>query len=131
MCNCKTEELCHIIACGSLDSALHLEASWKKLRKSMEQWHLSPDFWTTIEKGANHYKEHPNKHTANSYNNEPQKPFGVTFVTSRNLLQQAFRTQSYIGWDNFLEGRIRRDWLTYVRYNEEHSGTTSTTRTSR
>jgi hypothetical protein len=50
-----------------------------------------------------------------------QKPFGVTFNTPRNLLQQAFRTQARIGWDNFLKGRIIRDWITYVRHNEAHS----------
>jgi hypothetical protein len=71
--------------------------------------------------GINHYTEHSHKRTANSKDKEPQKPFGVTFNTSRSLLQQAFRTQSQIGWDNFLKGRISRDWLTYVRYNEAHS----------
>jgi hypothetical protein len=82
---------------------------------------MPPYFLTTTEKGINYYKEHPHKCTANSTENEPHKPFGVTFTTSRNLLQQAFRTQSHIGWDDFLKGRISRDWLTYVRYNEAHS----------
>jgi hypothetical protein len=97
-----------------------MAASWGKLRKLMERWHLPSDFWTTIEKGINHYTEHPHQRTASSKDNEPQKPFGVTFNTPRNLLQQAFRTQSHIGWDNFLKGRMSRDWLTYVRYNEAH-----------
>jgi hypothetical protein len=35
MCNCETEEWCHVIMCGSLDSSLHRAASWEKLRKSM------------------------------------------------------------------------------------------------
>jgi hypothetical protein len=87
----------------------------------MERWHLPPDFWTTIEKGMNHYTEHSQKCTANSKDNEPQKPFGVTFNTSRNLLQKALRTQSQIVWDNFLKGLISRDWITYVRYNDAHS----------
>jgi hypothetical protein len=87
----------------------------------MERWHLPPDFWTAIEKGINHYKEHPNKRTSNSTNNEPQKSFGVICTTSRNLLQQALGTQLHIGWDNFLQGQISRDWLAYVSYNEEHS----------
>jgi hypothetical protein len=87
----------------------------------MERWHLPPDFWMTIDKGINYYKEHPHKRTANSTNNEQQKLFGVTFTTPRNFLQQAFRTHSHIGWDNFLKGRISRDWLTYVHYNLAHS----------
>jgi hypothetical protein len=102
---------------GPDDGDLFLMQSYR----SMERWHLPPDLWTTIEKVINHYKEHPHKCTANSTNGEPQKPFGVTLTTSRNLLHQAFRKQSHICWDNFLKGRISRDWLTHVHYNEEHS----------
>jgi hypothetical protein len=87
----------------------------------MEWWHLPPDFWTTIEKGINHYTKQPNKRTVNSKDNEQQKMFGATFNTPRNLLKQEFRTQLHIGWDNFLKGRISRDWLTYVRHNKAHS----------
>jgi hypothetical protein len=87
----------------------------------MERWHQPPDLWTTIEKGINHYREQPHKRKIQSKDNEPQKPFGVTFNTPRNLLQQAFRTQSHIGWDNFLKDRIIRDWLTYVLHNEAYS----------
>jgi hypothetical protein len=111
MCNCATEDWCHVITCGSLDASLHRAASWGKLRNPMERWHLPPDFWTTIEKGINNYTDHPHKHTVSSKDNEPQKPFGVTFTTSRNLLQQAFRTHSHIGWDNFLKGRISKEYL--------------------
>jgi hypothetical protein len=121
MCNCETEEWRHVLTCGSIDTSLHRAASWGKLRKSMERWHLPQDFWTTIEKGINHYTERPHKRTIQSKENEPQKPFGVTFYTPGNLLQQAFRTQSHIDWDNFLKGRISRDWLTYVRHKDEHS----------
>jgi hypothetical protein len=121
MCNCETEDWRHVITGGPLNSSLHRSESWGKLRKSMEWWHLPPDFWTTIENGINHYKEHPHKCTAISTDNKSQKPFGVAFTTSRNLLQQAFRTKSQICWDNFLKGRISRYWLTYVHYNEAHS----------
>jgi hypothetical protein len=108
MCNYETEDWRHIITCISLYSSLHRAASWVKLRKSIKRWHLPPDLWTTIEKGINYYKEHPHKRTSNSTENKPQKPFVVTFTISRNLLQQAFRTQSRVGWDNFLKGRIIR-----------------------
>jgi hypothetical protein len=121
MCNCETEDWRHVLMCGSIDASLHRAASWGKLRKSMERWHLPHEFWTTMEKGVNQYTEHPHKSTIHSKENEPQKPFGVTFNTPRNLLQQECRTQSHIDWDNFLKGRISRDWLTYFRHNEEHS----------
>jgi hypothetical protein len=121
MCNCETEEWRHVLTVGSIDASIHRAVSSGKLRKSMDRWYLPQDFWTTIEKGVNHYTEQPHKRTKQSKENEPQKPFGVTFNTPRNLLQQAFRTQSHIGWDNFLKGRLSRDWLTYVRHNEENS----------
>jgi hypothetical protein len=65
MCNCEIEDWRHVLMCGSLDASLHRAASWGKLRKSMERWHLPPDFWTTIEKGINHYTEQPHKRTVN------------------------------------------------------------------
>jgi hypothetical protein len=95
--------------CGSLYASLHRAASWVKLKKLMERWHLPPYFWKMIEKGINHYTEQPNKRTIHSRDNEPQKPFRVTFNTPRNLLQQAFRTQSHIGWEILLKSRISRD----------------------
>jgi hypothetical protein len=104
MCNCEKEDLRHVLRCGSIDASLHRAISWGKLRKSMERWHQPPDFWTTIEKGIKHYTEEPHKCTIHSKDNEPQKLFGVTFNTPRNLLQQAFSTQSHIGWDNFPKG---------------------------
>jgi hypothetical protein len=76
---------------------------------------LPQDFWTTIDKGFNHYTEQPYKRTTQSKENEPQKSFGVALNTPRNLLQQAFRTQSHIGWDSVLKGLIIREWLTCVR----------------
>jgi hypothetical protein len=87
----------------------------------MDRWHLPQDFWTTIEKGVNHYTEQPYKITTQWKENERQKPFGATCNTLMNLLQQAFRKQSHIGWDNFLKGRISRDRLTYVQRNEENT----------
>jgi hypothetical protein len=77
MCNCETEYWCHVLTCGSLDASLHRAASWGKLRKSMERWHLPPYLWMMIEKGTNHCTEQPHTRTVNSKENEPQKSFGV------------------------------------------------------
>jgi hypothetical protein len=115
MCNCEAEDWRHVLTCVSIDASLHRAASWENIRKSMERWHLPPYFWTMIEKGINHYTEQTHKGTIHSKDNEPQ------FNTPRNLLQQAFRTHSHIGWDNFLKGRISRDCINYVRHNKAHS----------
>jgi hypothetical protein len=60
MCNCKTEDWRHVIMCGPLDSSLRRAASWEKLRKPMQPWHLPADFWTTIEKGIISKSTHTN-----------------------------------------------------------------------
>jgi hypothetical protein len=99
----------------------HLSTERFRGANSEDRWHFPQDFWTTIKKGINHYTEQPHKRTTQSKENEPQKLFRATFNTPRNLLQQAFRTQSHIDWDNFLKGRISRDWITYGRHNEENS----------
>jgi hypothetical protein len=96
MCNCETEEWLHGMPCGLLDSAIQRAASLAKLRKSMDHGHLPADLWTTVEKSIHHYiitqstvlstRKLPK--TA-----KPRLPFGVTFTISRNLMQQAYRTQ--------------------------------------
>jgi hypothetical protein len=91
MCSCETEEWRHVLTCGSINASLHRATSWGKLRKSMERWHLLQDFRTTIEKGVNHYTEQPHKRTIHSKDNEPQKPFGVTFNTPRHTNAQYTR----------------------------------------
>jgi hypothetical protein len=48
---------------------------------------------------------------------EPQKPFGTMFYTPRNILQVSFRKQSYVGWENFLKGRICTEWCTYIKHH--------------
>jgi hypothetical protein len=121
MCNCETEDWRHVLVCGSIDASIHRAVSWGKLRKSIDRCHLPQNVLTTIEKGVNDYTEQPHNITTQSKENEPQNPFRVTCNTPRNLLQKAFRTQSHIGWDNFLKGQISRDWLTYVQHNEENS----------
>jgi hypothetical protein len=121
MCNSKTEDWHHVIMCGSLDASFHRAASWGKLMELMEWWHLPQVLCNMIEKGINYYTDHPHKNTIDSKNNKPHKPFAVTLTTSRNLLQQAFRIQSYIGRENSLKCRVSRYWLTCVRYNEVHS----------
>jgi hypothetical protein len=68
MCNCETEDWRHVLTCGSIDAYLHRAVSSGKLRKSMDRWHLPQDFWTTIEKGVNHYTERPHKRTTQTNN---------------------------------------------------------------
>jgi hypothetical protein len=117
MCGDAGEDWRHIITCKSLDASLHRTESWTKVKKAMKAWRIPIYFWIAIEKGINHYAAHPLKRDKGDMPPEPQKPFGTTFYTPRNILQVAFRKQSYVGWENFLKGRICTEWCTYIKHH--------------
>jgi hypothetical protein len=49
----------NLLTCESLDANMNRAASWVKLLKSMEVWHLPNDFcWIAIEKGMAHTTTH-------------------------------------------------------------------------
>jgi hypothetical protein len=117
MCGDAHEDWRYIITCKSLDASLHRTESWTKVKRAMKAWRILPDFWIAIEKGINHYSTHPLKRDKEDMPPEPQKPFGTTFYTPRNILQVAFRKQLHVGWDNFLKGRICTEWWTYIKHH--------------
>jgi hypothetical protein len=41
-------------------------------------------------------------------------PFQPTLNNARNILRQAYRAQSAVGWENFMKGWIVRQWETYI-----------------
>jgi hypothetical protein len=53
---------------------------------------------------------------------EPSSPCGTMFYTRRNRLKVKFRAQSYIGWENFLKGRLSRDWIRCMDYHFQMNG---------
>jgi hypothetical protein len=56
-CFCKNEkeDWKHILTCESPDAnVVNRVASWVKLKKSMEVWHLPNDFWIAMKKGVAH-----------------------------------------------------------------------------
>jgi hypothetical protein len=83
-------------------------ASWVKLKKSMEVWHLPNYFWTAIEKGEDHTKTH-----SGTMNNATQ-PFTISTHPGRMQLWEAFKEQSKIGWINVLKGRLSTRWQGFV-----------------
>jgi hypothetical protein len=104
-------------SCKSLDTSLHRTESWTKLKKAMKAWKIPADFWISIEKGINHYAAHQLKRDKEDMLPEPLKPFGTKFYTPYNMLQVAFRKQSYVGWENYLKWRIYIEWGTYIKQN--------------
>jgi hypothetical protein len=75
-----------------------------------------------MEKGVRYYTLNPLKRDPDNMPLEPSSPFGTTFHTPRNRLKVAFRAQSQIGWDNFLKGRLSRDWITCMDHDFESNG---------
>jgi hypothetical protein len=78
--------------------------------------------WLTIENGVQHYTMNPKKREHDNIPAEPCPPFGPTFYAPRNRLKVAFRAQSQIEWDQFLKGRLRRDWITCMDHHFEFPG---------
>jgi hypothetical protein len=116
------EEWRHVITCKSLDAELIRADSWIKLRKMMKKWGMSKDVLIAIENGVHHYTVNPKKRDPDNMPPEPPPPFGPTFNAPRNRLKVAFRAQSQIGWDNFLQGRLSRDWITCMDHHFQSSG---------
>jgi hypothetical protein len=122
-CMCgDNEEWIHVITCKSLDSELVRADSWIKLRKLMDKWGMSQDMWISIDNRVHHYTMNPKKRDPDNMPTEPPPSFGPTFYVPRNRLKVAFRAQSQIGWDNFLKGRLSRDWITCMDHHFHASG---------
>jgi hypothetical protein len=76
----------------------------------MAIWKLPPDFWTATQKGIQFYigkldKRNMQKEDAPPILQAPAPaPFQPTLNNGRNLLRQAYRAQSAVGWENFMKG---------------------------
>jgi hypothetical protein len=116
MCG-DNEDWRHVITCKSLDAELIRSDSWIKLRRGMEKWGMSQDMWIAIHNGVLHYTMNPKKRDHDNMPTELSPPFGPTFYVPRNRLKVAFRAHSQIGWDNFLKGRLSRDWITCLDHH--------------
>jgi hypothetical protein len=121
MCG-DNEDWRDVLSCKWLDAELIQADSSSKLRKGMEKWGMSQDMWFIIENGVRHYTTNPKKHEHDNMPADPSPPFGPTFYAPRNRLKVAFRAQSRIGWDNFLNGRLSGDWIMCMDHHFESTG---------
>jgi hypothetical protein len=78
--------------------------------------------WIAMENGVRHCTLNPLKRDPDNMPPEPPSPFGKMFHTPRNRLKVAFRAQSQKGWDNFLKGRLSRDWIMCMDYHFQTNG---------
>jgi hypothetical protein len=125
MCGEEKEEWRHVMTCRSLDASLHRADSWEKVKKDMSIWQLPNDFWTAMQKGLQFYIDHPLQRVREDPQNptpKPATPFPHGFNQPLNLLKQAYRAQSNIGWDNFTKGRITRHWQNYINNHLQNKG---------
>jgi hypothetical protein len=88
----------------------------------MYKWSLPSDIWIAMDNGVLHYTLNPLKRDPDNMPPEPSSPFGTMFHTPRNRLKVAFCAQSQIGWDNFLKGRLSRDWITCMDRHFQTNG---------
>jgi hypothetical protein len=125
MCGNLQEDWRHVISCRALDADLNRADSWEKVKRAMTIiWKLPPDFWTAVQKGIQFYIDNPHKRNLQEENEPPipqaPAPFQPTLNNARNLLGQACRAQSTVGWENFMKGRIVRQWETYISFHIRH-----------
>jgi hypothetical protein len=52
---------------------------------------------------------------------QPAAPFAPTINTTIIMLRQAYRSQSEVGWDNFMKRRIVQQWERYIEYHLQHN----------
>jgi hypothetical protein len=86
----------------------------------MAIWQLPNNFWTAVQKGLHLYVYHPLRRVKEDpHNPTPQlvSPFPHGFNQPRNLIKQAYRAQSNIGWENFNKERITRHWQNYINHH--------------
>jgi hypothetical protein len=74
---------------------------------AMAIWKLPPDFWTAVQKGVQHYKDLPLEIVTPQPDDPQALHSAATFI---NLLRQAYRSQSEVGLENFMKGRIVQQW---------------------
>jgi hypothetical protein len=122
-CMCgDNEDWRHVLTCKLLDAELIRADSWSKLRKGMDKWGMSQDMWLTIYNGVCNYTMNPKKREHDNMPTGPSPPLGPTLYAPRNSLKVAFRAQSRIGWDNFIEGRLSRYWKTCMDHHFQSNG---------
>jgi hypothetical protein len=104
LCQETKEYWRHILSCPSLDADYHRAASWQKVKKDMQMWHLPADFWTSIEKEIQHLSQDTHESTS------PSLPFQTSVNPISNHLRAAFKEQNSIKWMNLLKGRMSHKW---------------------
>jgi hypothetical protein len=114
------EDWRHVISCRALDADLNRADSWEQVKKAMTIWKLPPDFWTATQKGIQFYIYSPDNPDKRKMQDEDEPtiphtpaPFQPTLNNARNLLRQAYRAQSAVGWENFMKGWIGQ-WETHI-----------------
>jgi hypothetical protein len=83
----------------------------------MDKWSISEDMCTSMDNGVRQFTQNPLKCDPVNMPAEPPSPFGTTLYTPRNILKVAFRAESKIGWDNFIKGRMSREWIRCIDHH--------------
>jgi hypothetical protein len=69
--NSKYEDRRHVMSCQSIDAERLRPDPWSKLKKAMDKWKIPNDVWTAIQKGVQHYMQHPAKRDLQDMPQEP------------------------------------------------------------
>jgi hypothetical protein len=103
-CDSEDEDWKHILSCPGLGATIKRNESCNSLKASQSHFDIPTETWLAIEHRIQYFNTYQEKKET------PQHvpPFNGSFVPRKILLNDAFASQSKIGWINFLKGRISR-----------------------
>jgi hypothetical protein len=70
------------MSCQSIDNELLRADSWSKLKKATDKWKIPNDVWTDIQKGMQHYMQHPENVTLRTCHKSPPHHFHIPSIAS-------------------------------------------------
>jgi hypothetical protein len=96
----------HVITCNGTGTIIYRTGSWAELRRDLAKFTIHQDIWISIARGLQHFDRHPNKDDSD----RPRSPFGASLRSNNILLNNAAESQTSIGWNKLLKGRISKEW---------------------
>ena len=117
---CQKMETCyHIHICDDCRATDSRNKDWSKLQQSLNHYKLPNIFWTYI---GNYLRQW----TVGQRQNQPVRRYTNPTPTCEftRKMSTACKVQSDIGWNNFLQGRIAKDFQVAMAFHLHHNKST-------
>jgi hypothetical protein len=105
-CRAQDKDWCHVLTCNGTGALIYRTGSWADLQSDLVKLPIHQYIWSSIEHGLQHFARHPSKDN----HSRPRHAFGPSLRANHVLLNNAASSQTSIGWHNFTNGRILKEW---------------------